>query len=424
MGLTSALVLAAAPASPQEAPGESSALEELRLFLDCSGFRCDSDYYRTEIPFVSHVRTRQDADVHLLIIPQQTGGGGTEYTLHFLGQRQFAGMADTLQQRASPSATEDERRAGLVGAIKLGLARYMARTGAGERLTISYAEPEKGATGGGPAEDPWNFWSFRVGVRGFFTGESRFSSRSFNGSVSANRITEAWKIQLAARGNQSRQRFDIDSVTTITSRQEGYGLRGLLGRSLSGHWSAGGRVSASSSTYLNQDLHIRAGPVIEYSLYPYAEATRRQITFQYAPGVNHYEYDQITIFDRTEQTLGDHRLIAALDMRQPWGSVSFAVEGSQFLHDPERYRGEAFGDADVRLLKGLSLNFFGSVSYVRDQIHLSAAGATPEEILLRLQQLETNYRYFGSIGFSYTFGSIYNNVVNPRLDTGGRMNFN
>lgn len=401
--------VAAVPAMAQDA---------LRFFLDCSGFRCDSDYYRTEITFVNHVRNPQDADVHVLITAQETGGGGIAHTLLFLGQRRFAGMTDTLRHDTPQGATEDELRSGLARSIKLGLARYVARTPAAAGLTISFAQPSSGEARLGPARDPWNFWTFRTNLRGFFTGESRFSSRSLNGSIFASRITEDWKIQVLTNGNQSRQRFEIDSLRTITSRQEGYGVRSLVARSLSDHWSAGGRASLSASTFLNQDMHARVGPVIEYSVFPYAEATRRQITFQYTAGINHFDYDEITIFDRTEQTLGDHELTAALDMRQPWGNLSFSLEGAQFLHDLSRYRGGASGDADIRLIKGLSLNFFGNVSYVRDQIHLSAAGATPEQVLLRLQQLETNYRYFGSIGVSYTFGSIYNNVVNPRLRSG------
>jgi hypothetical protein len=397
---------------------ERTAAPALRLFLDCSGFYCDSDYYRTEIGFVDHVRNRQDADMHLLITPQQTGGGGTEYTLLFIGQRGFEGMSDTLRHHTPQTATEDERRSGLASIIKLGLARYAARTAAAEGLAISYAVPAAQAVPEAAVRDPWNLWTFRTSVRGFFNGESRFSSRSVNGSLSASRITDDWKIQFSANGNQSRQRFEIDSLTTITSRQEGYGLSNLTVKSLSDHWSAGARTSASSSTFLNQDLHFRFGPAIEYSFYPYEEATRRQFTVQYTAGISHYNYDEITIFDQLEETLPDHSLRTSIDLKQPWGSLSFSVEGAQFLHEPERYRGVASGDMDVRLVKGLSLNFFGSMSYIRDQIHLSAAGATPEEVLLRLQQLETNYRYFASMGISYTFGSIFNNVVNPRF--GGR----
>ena len=34
-------------------------------------------------------------------------------------------------------------------------------------------------------------------------------------------------------------------------------------------------------------------------------------------------------------------------------------------------------------------------------------------------ELETQFQYFTSFGFTYTFGSIYNNVVNPRFGNSG-----
>jgi hypothetical protein len=33
--------------------------------------------------------------------------------------------------------------------------------------------------------------------------------------------------------------------------------------------------------------------------------------------------------------------------------------------------------------------------------------------------LQTGFRYFGSFGLTYTFGSPFNNVVNPRFGGGG-----
>ena len=44
-------------------------------------------------------------------------------------------------------------------------------------------------------------------------------------------------------------------------------------------------------------------------------------------------------------------------------------------------------------------------------------------VLLRQQQLKTSYRYFAYAGLSYTFGSIFNNVVNPRFGNGGGDSF-
>ncbi|MBW3554450.1 MAG: hypothetical protein KY466_13110, partial [Gemmatimonadetes bacterium] len=61
------LLLAAAPAAAQRID------RPLRVFLDCSGFPCDSDFFVQEIPWVAFVRDRQDADIHVLGTRQQTG---------------------------------------------------------------------------------------------------------------------------------------------------------------------------------------------------------------------------------------------------------------------------------------------------------------------------------------------------------------
>jgi hypothetical protein len=72
-----------------------------------------------------------------------------------------------------------------------------------------------------------------------------------------------------------------------------------------------------------------------------------------------------------------------------------------------------------RILKGLSLTVDAEYERIRDQLNLPREDATLEEILLRRQELATDYKYQISIGFSYTFGSIYSNVVNPRFGNGG-----
>jgi len=43
--------------------------------------------------------------------------------------------------------------------------------------------------------------------------------------------------------------------------------------------------------------------------------------------------------------------------------------------------------------------------------------------LLRLQELQTTYNIRGEVGVTYTFGSIYNNIVNPRFGNGRRRFF-
>jgi len=42
--------------------------------------------------------------------------------------------------------------------------------------------------------------------------------------------------------------------------------------------------------------------------------------------------------------------------------------------------------------------------------------ATQDQVLLRRRILETDFTSYMSVSLSYTFGSIFNNIVNPRLD--------
>ena len=52
---------------------------------------------------------------------------------------------------------------------------------------------------------------------------------------------------------------------------------------------------------------------------------------------------------------------------------------------------------------------------IHDQLSLPKESVATEEILLQRQELATQYEYRLEAGFSYTFGEIYNNVVNPRF---------
>lgn len=80
LGALSLCFLISVPwARPQETANPS--LDEMKkaapkVFLD--GARIDMDYIRTEITFVNYVRDRKEADVHVLITQQRTGGGGRE----------------------------------------------------------------------------------------------------------------------------------------------------------------------------------------------------------------------------------------------------------------------------------------------------------------------------------------------------------
>jgi hypothetical protein len=404
----------------------AAASPPLRVFIDCEVEGCDLDYFRTEIPFVDYMRDRKDASLHILVTSQTTGGGGIAYTLNFIGLRELAGMADTLHYQSPQSSTDDRKRRGLAGVIKLGLVRYVARTSGGAELQISY-KPETGAASASehPARDPWNLWVFRTDANGNFSGEQSQHFTFLRGSTSANRTSEAWKSRMSVQGDYNESKFTFSDGSKFANYSHSYGATQLLVKSIGPHWSAGERASLSSSTFLNQSLFLRFAPTIEYNIFPYSESTRRQLTIQYALGVNSFRYEDTTIFDKLSEVRPDQSIIASLDLKQPWGSISSSLEGAAYLDDFSQRRAVLFNALNVRLFKGFNLNMFVSASLLRDQLYLAKGELSDEDILVRRRQLASSFSYFGGIGLSYTFGSIFNNVVNPRFEgaSGGMVFF-
>lgn len=403
--------LLAAPSAAQEAPADAPT-----VFVDCRTFGCDEDFFQTEVGFARYVRDRADADVYVLVTEERTGGGGPRLTLFVEGRRGLAGRRDTLTTTLPVDATADDARGALARRLALGIAALTADTPLADRLRITAADTGAGAEpAASPADDPWDGWVFRLSGSGFFNGEQRTRFANVYGDVTAERVTEAWKLSVYAFGSRSRNEFEIDSATTFTSTSSGYGGNGRVVRSLSGHWSAGVTASARASSYENYDLVAEAGPAVEYDLFPYRESTRRQLRFLYALSLQAADYTERTIFGRTSEVRPRHALTTAAAFTQPWGSVDAALVLSQALDRPEKNRAQLRGTVSLRLARGLSFDLSGSYARVRDQLYLAAGDLPPEEILTQQRALATSYTYFGSVGLSYTFGSVFNSVVNPRF---------
>lgn len=401
-----------APAQ-QPAPA-AAATDAVRIFVDCQT-RCDEDHFQREIAFVEYVRDQRDADVHVLITRQSTGAGGSRYDLRFIGRRAFEGTQDSLRYTSGETDTDQEVRDGLTRTLAIGLVRFAAGTSRGERLGVTYEAPADGE-GAVETSDPWNAWVFRLGFNTFLNGESSSRFLDLFGNTSATRITDASKIRLNVNGSYSESSFDLDSVMTITSIRRSYGSSALYVRSLSPHWSAGAEANASVSTFRNFDLSANVSPAIEYNVFPYDESTRRQFRFLYAAGIQYYDYTEETIFDETVQTLPFHSFEVAYEVAQPWGSADLTLLGSQFLNDLSKNRVTLRGDADVRLVRGLSLNIGGRISHIADQLNLPRGDLSDDDILLQQRERATSFSYFLSVGLSFTFGSTFSNVVNPRFE--------
>lgn len=388
----------------------------LRVFLDCGP--CDDDFLRREITFVNYVRDRRDAQVHVLVTRESTGGGGDAWTLDFYGLVEFEGLDDQIVFFTTQDDTDDGERRALAQMLSLGLVRYAAQTPLGQQLEVS-ARPSgplgaRRVENAQPEDDPWNFWVFRTRLNMFFDAEERESTRSFSSSFSANRTTEMWKMRVGVFSSYRENTFELTD-RTFSNVSANHSLDARFVKSVGEHMGIGFGGSAISSTFRNQDLTVRLAPAIEYNFFPYAESTRRQFTVTYTAGHNAFRYKEPTIFEKMEEKRLNHALQTSFEVNEPWGESEVTMEFSQFLDEPDQRRLVLFGEIDIRLFRGFFLSLDADSSLIRDQIYLPRRGATDAEILVRQRQLATDYEWRLRIGFTYSFGSIFNNVVNSRF---------
>jgi hypothetical protein len=384
----------------------------VKVFLDCS--ECFETFLREEVAFVDYVRDRVDANVHVLITSAETGGGGLEHTLALIGLPPFEGVNHTLRTVTTSSDTEDVIRRQLANALRIGLLTYVARTEVPRELAVSVHVDARGVPPAGGA-DRWNKWVFSLQGSASFDGEESSRERQLGAEIGADRITPEWKITLGLEVDHEREEFDLDEENPVRVARRERDFRWLAVKGLGQHWSIGAEGDIESSTFENTRLAFGAAPAVEFNVFPYSMYTRRQLRALYSVGVQRARYYEETLFGKIEETLPQHQVSLTFEQRERWGSLQARTEWSQYLHELDKTRLEAEGQISVRVVQGLSVQGELSASRIRDQLSLPARGATPEEVLLRLRRLQSGYEYGLSLSLTYTFGSIFSSIVNPRF---------
>ncbi len=415
------VMLLAAALSASAARAQDTRPATINLFLDCQQTRCDSEFIRRELSYVNHVLDRVGSDLHLLVTSQSSGSGGRTYNLEFIGQGDFADLRYTLTESANVNDSDNEERAALTRAIERGVIPFIVRTRVGDRVSIMVddAVGETLADAISPVEDPWDFWVFNVGASGNYEAEESSNSVRVSTRLSANRITEAWKIRSSGRFTYRESNFDVTGGTVSNIRWDG-SLFGLVAKSIGDHWAAGGTFFSETSTSRNIEYSVSASPTIEYNIFPYSESSQREFRFQYELNLRHFNYDNITVFNRLSETVMQQQFSAELDLSRPWGNANARLQLESFLTDFEKSltdlnRVRLGASVFFRIVRGLTFDVGGEISSVNDQIYLPQSDASDEDILLGRVSLPTSFEYEVDFGFSYRFGSVSNNVVNPRF---------
>jgi hypothetical protein len=386
----------------------------LEVYVDCSF--CSMNDIRNEAPYLTYVREALLADVHILATRISSGANAYKYTFRFLGRRDFKGTEFSRSFDENADMTLADRQKLIRSTIEVGLLPFWSQTQMANRLNVKITEKDdKGRASNRPGDhDPWNNWVIAIEGGSSLDFEKIRKESRFWGRLAIDRVTEVWKIRNLAYARSDFQVFESDEETIRSTISRSYASTSVV-FSIDDHWSGGVFLSASQSTFDNLDISTRIAPAFEYSLFPYSDVQEKEITLGYRISHLYRDYVEETIFDKLNENLFGQSIVMTARFTQPWGNLYAQLEGSHFFHDLKQNRIEFDARLNVRLVKGLSLSLGNNIDFINDQRSLPKRDISLEELLLAQRQAATSFRMGGQMGISYTFGSIYNNVVNTRL---------
>ncbi len=380
----------------------------LRLFVDCSF--CSLDYLRQHLHYIDYVRDRRQAELHLIGSRQPTATRAQEVLFEFIGREKFQGQADTLRFVLPVNATAGQENEAIKQKLEQGLLPFLAQTTFRKYLKVQYEEEASPL----PESDPWKNWVFTLRANSRIQREDAFRSANLRSTATIRKVTPDIRIQFYKFLSLSESFFDTGEEEVRSISRELYSSNVII-KSIDAHWSYGGEVEFRSSFYQNLRFQNRYWLAVEYNLFPYSESSRRQLRIAPHLGYDFRMYNDPTIYDKTREGFLVANLLVGFDQREEWGQAYAYLEAASFLNALSFYELSLSAGLSLNLFQGFALEVDADGALVRNQANLPGAGLTKEEILTQQRQLATNFRLRASVGFSYTFGSIYNNVVNPRF---------
>ncbi len=385
------------------------------IFLDCQT-DCYTTFLRQEHGYVNYKRERQGADVYILVTDQSASAGAREIQLIFLYADTTISKADTIKYYRPANVSELEERDLFVKHFKKGILPALMKSDMFDHIDYTVTDITEGNEDLSTEEvDPWKYWSFNLGVDLRVNGEASFEEQSYNARFSASQVKESHKLFFFTRYRLQQSSFTLSDGEEVNSENERNNFFVQYVKSIGPKWSVGARTFAGSSSFGNTDFESFFRPAIEYNIFPYSESSTKRFSFLYSTGIEYKNYTELTIFDKLEETRWRHGLDIEYVLTQKWGFIEFDIEFDQYLHDLSLYSISFNPNVELNLVKGLSLEFGGFISFVGDRINISKGEVSDQDIILQNRQLDTNYSYLTYFGFNYRFGTKNNNIVNPRF---------
>jgi hypothetical protein len=236
-----------------------------------------------------------------------------------------------------------------------------------------------------------------------------------NADFTIRRVTNNSKFIVKPYYNKLVSFYKLDS-TKLKGGTTAYGTNLLYAKSINQHWSAGFIAQYGYDSYTNIQSFLKIAPVIEYNIFPFSINTSKQARIAYQVGINSFKYIDTTIYDLTNEVRPYQRITLSLEYNKQWGSVITSVFYNSYLDKMQKNRLGLSALFALRLFEGVALTLDGEAYYINDQISLLKNNLSDTDYLLGTQQLPADFSYELNFGLRFTFGSIYNNIVNPRFN--------
>lgn len=380
--------------------------KKLKVYIDC---RCDENYLKQETSFLEYVRDQDLADIEIFVRDERNPTGSRSFEIKIDGNNDYEGISSSTVAVGYVNDTSSTLRDKLLNKLKLALVPFLDKGNYTLKVDIDSNFEDLSIN-----DDKWKNWVFELsGSYNNDKEESRQTNR-YEIEFEIDKLTEDWRIGMELKRNESNRKF-FSEDDVYTSNRKSTSFNGRIVRSISDHFSAGAFFGLYQNTYENIDLNRYIAPAIEYSFYPYEDVLSKEITLAYRIGVGKRNYIEKTIYGYEKQKLSSQTLSLNIRFRQKWGNISSYLNATQFLNDGSKKRFSLRSDLDIRVYEGLAVRLSGNINLIREQYNLAAGSTSIEDLLLQQRQIATDYRTNFSVGLSYTFGSIYNSIINTRL---------
>ncbi|MEL6945494.1 MAG: hypothetical protein AAFO82_22805, partial [Bacteroidota bacterium] len=376
---------------------------------------CNESQLKQELDSLKFAPDAYRSNLQLLLHRQGLATGAKQYNLEIIGREQWEDEKVSFQFNSKPAMTNFEETELIIEKLKIGLAPFLAKTPLVDGMNLKVEKPkqEEGQQVV-PYESFWKNWIYELRSSMNWSSEAIRSNFRFRTNMDIDNVTPEWRVRIRPNYSFQRQSVETSEGRAVSERESKY-FSGSVVRSISDHWSVGFFNSYFSSDYNNIDLDIWVAPALEYNIFSYDDVPMKEFTVAYRIGYLSRSYLEETIYDLMEEQRYRHMLNVDLRMRRPWGNVFAGISSSNYLHDWTKNRVALNGRFSVRVYKGLSINFGGNYEIINDQISLPKGEVSLEDLLLAQRQAATDFEAGMNFGVNYTFGALYNNIVNTRL---------